>query len=95
MFLVGIRVTVFVTLRGRVRRTLYDLLYKKMMVKLTRKARGNLVSLIEVGMHRTECISLDVTLRDRGITPSLFSLVIFSRPFVFPKSTADYDCDYD
>ena len=47
--------------------------YIEMMVKLTRKATGNLVLLIEVGMHRTECISLDVTPGQRHHTLSLFA----------------------
>ena len=53
----------FMSLRRRVRRTLYDLymlyLLREVMVKFTRKARGHFVTLTEVGMHLTECI-LDI-----------------------------------
>ena len=61
IFWVRISVTVDVSLRRRVRRTLYDLycLYflPEVMVKFRKKARGHFVTLIQIGMHLIECTS--------------------------------------
>ena len=52
---------VYVSFRRRVGRTLYDLyspyFLPEALVKLTRKARRHLLSLIESGMRLIECIS--------------------------------------
>ena len=60
-FRLGFRVTVQVSLRRRVKTTLYDLscpyFLPEVMVKFSRKARGHFVTLIEVGVHVIEGIS--------------------------------------
>ena len=54
-------VTVYVSLRRNVRRTLYDFycpyFLPDVMVKFIRKARGHFVLLIQAGMRLIECIS--------------------------------------
>ena len=56
---VRIRVTLYVSLRRRVGRTLYDnycpYFLPEVMVKFTKKARGHFVTLIKSSMHLTEC----------------------------------------
>ena len=62
IILVRIKVTVYVSLRRRVRKTLYSLycpyFLPEVMVKYTRKARRHFVTLIEVCMHLITCISV-------------------------------------
>ena len=62
IILVRIKVTVYVSLRRRVRKTLYSLycpyFLSEVMVKYTRKVRRHFVTLIEVGMHLITCTSV-------------------------------------
>ena len=63
------RVTVYVSSRIIVRRTLYDLyivyLLPDVMVKFTRRVTGHFVTLIETGMYLNRCISVSARMGRR------------------------------
>lgn len=74
---VGFGVNVFASLKRRVMRKLFDLLWPfsflQLMVNLSRTVRGHFVMIIEVSIHQTECNPGHV---------STFALQV-----VFPKRT--------